>query len=279
MRAYSVCFLLLSGLASTVCIKGDTFTIQPLTHDLLQALRPYERTGSSQPGHSVSTDGQTVFLNIDGNVTSIDEPLHTSFPGRIDLIGLDGFDRIYAIDTTGHMAENGLWRWDGSWQLLATADIFYAKNPSPVVNYWGQVALRAGSSAYPVFWDGDQFVWISKPDDPLMLLSWLDLNNTGQALYVVAPGFADRAPLLYVGGQHYWLSDLIAPTTGWSLDDALNLQLYESGYITGTAPYNGTLADFVMGPGVLTPVPEPGTAVLLATSIAGLYWIRKRRLG
>ncbi len=280
MRAYYICLSVLTGLLCAGGAKGDVFTIQPLTQDLLTALAPYQRTGSSQPGHTAYSSGQTVFMDQNGTITDIGAP---NLGSTLGVIGVDGSDRVFAIagndpSFSSCISCNGLWQWQtGTWQELAASDIFYL-SPSASVNYSGQIALSVGGNpGKPYFWDGSSVTSV-KPTgySPFSSLTSIDLNNSGQALYTVqGGGFSDR-PFLYEAGQSFWLSDLISPGSGWDLDNALNLQLLESGYITGTASFNGTMTDFVFGP-PLTATPEPGTAVLLLSAAGALILLARRR--
>jgi probable HAF family extracellular repeat protein len=87
-------------------------------------------------------------------------------------------------------------------------------------------------------------------------------------------GYSNNHAFIYSGGVMTDLNNLISPSIGWVLNraDAIN----DSGQIVGTGYINGRSRAFL-----LTPVPEPGTMLLLVM-IAGslaVYTIGRWRTG
>jgi uncharacterized membrane protein len=75
---------------------------------------------------------------------------------------------------------------------------------------------------------------------------------------------------LYVGGITYNLNTLIAPGSGWVIDNALAIS--DAGHITGQGRLNGVQHAFL-----LTPVPEPATCTLALAGLAGIICVGLRR--
>jgi len=80
---------------------------------------------------------------------------------------------------------------------------------------------------------------------------------------------ADHA-FLYANGTMQDLNSLIAPDSGWVLQDADAIN--DVGQITGFGLINGQTHGFL-----LTPTPEPGACAIALLAAAGL--LRRRRAG
>ena len=85
------------------------------------------------------------------------------------------------------------------------------------------------------------------------------------------------------GGAFLWdpvagmlnLNDLIAPGSGWILGQGLAIN--DVGQITGSGTIGGETHAFLLTPGTLAAVPEPGTLALVGTGAIGLGLLRRRR--
>jgi probable HAF family extracellular repeat protein len=167
---------------------------------------------------------------------------HGQVVGHADTI--EGFTRAIIWDEVNGMQQIGTS--SGESRALAINDV-------------GQVIvneLGAGT-----------FVWDRVAGLQPIPIGALDLNNQGQVLGGV------------VGNPAIWdstngvqlLSDLIQPNSGWQLEIAFALN--DAGEISGYGILGGQVRGFL-----LTPVPEPTTAILIASSIVLVSFWRLRRL-
>jgi len=97
-----------------------------------------------------------------------------------------------------------------------------------------------------------------------------EINNRGQ---VVGAAYSytlnEYRPMLWENGQTYDLNDLIDPASEWTL--VREFHINNLGQILGSGEYGGQNYQVL-----LTPLPEPGTALILLC-IAGAT-LRRRRM-
>lgn len=92
----------------------------------------------------------------------------------------------------------------------------------------------------------------------------------GYAYKTYTTGETISHAFLYNEGTMTDLNDLIDNASGWNLVEATDIN--NSGQIVGYGEHNGNTRAFL-----LTPVPEPSTAVLAATGLLGFLFLAWRR--
>ena len=91
---------------------------------------------------------------------------------------------------------------------------------------------------------------------------------------ITTSNFAYRA-FLWDGRSMLDLNDLIAPGSGWTLEQGLAID--DAGQITGFGTIGDENHPFLLTPVTVAEVPEPGTLALMGTGAIGLLPRRKSR--
>ena len=100
----------------------------------------------------------------------------------------------------------------------------------------------------------------------------LGINASGQVVGESTTGNTVFHAFLYSSGSMIDLNSLIAPSSGWTLENAEAVN--DNGQIVGYGTYGGNRSQAFL----LTPqaVPEPSAVLLLTPGLAGLAVVRRR---
>ena len=105
--------------------------------------------------------------------------------------------------------------------------------------------------------------------------SAVGINAGGEIVgWADTAGDASEHAFLYSNGSMIDLNNLIAPDSGWTLDDAAAIN--DNGWIVGVGYNPSGQGDAFL----LTPIPEPSTFALLCAAAIGLaayVWRRRRK--
>jgi probable HAF family extracellular repeat protein len=107
--------------------------------------------------------------------------------------------------------------------------------------------------------------------------SWgYGINAGGQVTgtIITADNFAYRA-FLWDGMSMLDLNDLIAPGSGWTLEQGLAIN--DAGQITGFGTIGDENHPFLLTPVTVAEVPEPGTLALMGIGAIGLGLLPRRK--
>jgi hypothetical protein len=131
---------------------------------------------------------------------------------------------------------------------------------------------------------GNPSTWFYDHAGLLQMNSEHDILGTfGNIFPPVDPFPLDPHAVLYRQGHVDFLINWVPPNSGWDLQNPAGLNLFENGYITGSAPFDGVKTEFVMCPAgapCAADVPEPGSWALLLTVLgAAAYRLRRGRKG
>lgn len=169
----------------------------------------------------------------------------------------------------GHVSNTACF-WDGSGiHYIAQDDWYYShardiNNSSYIVGF---VFYGYYGAAHAFLWDGENFIDIH--DDEVAPGSFaFAINNQGQ---IVGATHGNDA-LYWENGEAYILDDLLDGSgDGWDLERAMDIN--DSGQITGYGTHDGSKRAFLLTP---TPVPVPGTMLLLSSGLVALAGARRK---
>lgn len=140
----------------------------------------------------------------------------------------------------------------------------------------GQYSDPVSSRTRAFFYDGMSSIDLGiLPSEPTFVHSRArDINTAGQIVGYVAqfdnaPSFGGAA-VLWEGGAVFDLNELIPAGSGWDLLSAEGIN--SQGQIVGFGTIGGETRAFV-----LTPVPEPSSFILLASTSFGCFLFARRR--
>ncbi|QDV35243.1 HAF repeat-containing PEP-CTERM protein [Tautonia plasticadhaerens] len=146
------------------------------------------------------------------------------------------------------------------------------------INDRGQI-LGGVSGGESFLLDGDELTLFGGPG-----VNAMDLNNQGDVVGLyerAADRSIERRAFLFRDDTMLDLNDLIAPETGWTLNDAYAIN--DLGQVVGSGTIDGVSRAFLLTPeGVNVPapdpIPEPAPIALLGLA-AGWAMVRRRRAG
>jgi len=188
------------------------------------------------------------------------------------------FGRVYDIDNSGRIVGEGeigeerySFLLDADSGLINLTELLGSERTVTGLNDSGQFI---GSLAVQ-FTDGRAFFW-DGTNDPVDLgvlegresSHAYDMNESGQIVGDSHSYNIRTHPVLWEDGELFDLNDLILPDSGWELSRAFGIN--NSGEIVGIGDYEGSLAAYI-----LTPIPEPGTVLLLA--VGGGFVLRRKK--
>jgi probable HAF family extracellular repeat protein len=137
------------------------------------------------------------------------------------------------------------------------------------INDWGQVVGEAdtGSATAAFLWQSGAMERIPLAESRYSAA--YGINNLGQVVgRMYPPGLVPPRAFLFSGGVAADLNDLISGDLGWVLTSAYAIN--DAGQIVGTGTYGGDSRMFL-----LTPVPEPGSVLLLCAGAIALVFRRR----
>jgi probable HAF family extracellular repeat protein len=124
--------------------------------------------------------------------------------------------------------------------------------------------------------DISSHIWYASSDLRSLSTGCYGINASGQVTgtIITAGNFAYRA-FLWDGMSMLDLNDLIAPGSGWILEQGLAIN--DAGQITGFGTVGDESHPFLLTPVTVAEVPEPGTLALMSIGAIGLGLLRRRK--
>jgi probable HAF family extracellular repeat protein len=100
------------------------------------------------------------------------------------------------------------------------------------------------------------------------------INNRGDVVGMSASAWIEQYAFLYCGGIMTDLNTMIDPSSGWVIDEAVDIN--DSGWIVAEGRMGGLGPQYAL---LMIPIPEPSTLVLLGTGLLGplTFALRHRR--
>ncbi|HZZ43527.1 MAG TPA: DUF3466 family protein [Tepidisphaeraceae bacterium] len=170
--------------------------------------------------------------------------------------------------------------WTSSGGVVSLGTLGGTDSIATSINSVGTIVGQSTRSVLdPLSTKGHAFIYSGGLMSPLTELSGAtesiadDIDDNGDIVGSVMVGGASKA-FLYSGGTMFDLNTLLAPTTGWTLEEATSIN--DDGYIAGYGLHNGVTTAFLLSPiGHGPVVPEPTSVVMLGLGAIGL--VAKRR--
>lgn len=155
--------------------------------------------------------------------------------------------------------------------LVGNLSYFVGINDSNEVA--GVSADTYGNSRAVLIRDG-QVIELGSPSLPFTTSSASAINNAGQVVGYVG-GVLNHSSLqgaaLFEGGEVVLLESLLDPEVAGRWDLQFATDINDAGQIVGSGVFDGQVRAFL-----LTPVPEPGTALLMVVGMIGLVAAHRR---
>ena len=253
-----------------------------------------EAHGTVWTGSTAIDLGAGVFamaINSSGMITGSNGHAFQLINGTYHDLGvLPGGDwsAAYGINDSGAVAGYGditsglfraiIWNPDGTITQLGT--LGGANSYATAINNDGQVIGHAGTTSgfdHAFLESGGIMIDLGTLDGGCSYA--YGINDTGAIVgYSWSESEDTPRAFVYSGGVIRDLNSLIAPGSGWQLEEAYGINA--SGQIVGVGMFNGQSSAFILSP--TSPIPEPHPIVLLLASpliIAGTFRSRMRYCG